>query len=187
MDDCCSLWSCWQWDQQSHNAPWRDAGSRMPGTLCRLTPTDTLFSGRLVENTHTQAAGRRHKDTVDRVRTLIKTLKINVHLSLYPSGVVCGSQPLVHMQHKTTQRHRGKICPPSPSQTKELEPERSHRRLLYPKTVLQLEVWSQGPRDLNLGPGPELSFLEWGVDQLKSIYYVGLKCKEISDFHHLQS
>ncbi len=76
----------------------------MPGTLCRLTPTDTLFSGRLVENTHTQAAGRRHKDTVDRVKTLIKTLKINVHLSPYPSGVVCGSQPLVHMRHIETPR-----------------------------------------------------------------------------------
>lgn len=72
----------------------------MPGTLCRLTPTDTLFSGRLVKNTNTQAAGRRHKDTVDSAKTLIKTLKINVHLSLYPSGVVRGYKPLVHMRHK---------------------------------------------------------------------------------------
>lgn len=128
MDDCCSLWSCWQRDQQSHNAPWRDAESCVPGTLCRLTPTDTLFSGRLVENTHThtQAAGRRHKDTVDRVKTLIKTLKFNVHLSLYPSGTVCGFQPLVHMQRKTKQAHQRKIYPPFPSQTKVLEPEWSH-------------------------------------------------------------
>lgn len=102
MDDCCSLWSCWQRDQQSHNAPWRDAERCMPGTLCRLTPTDTLFSGRLVEkHTRTRAAGRRRKDTIDRARTLIKTLKINVHLSPYPSGDVCGSQPLVRTLHKS--------------------------------------------------------------------------------------
>lgn len=87
----------------------------MPGTLCRLTPTDTLFSGRLVENTHArahthaQAAGRCHKDTVDRVKTLIKTLKFNVHLSPYPSGIVCRFQPLVHMQRKTTRTHRRNI------------------------------------------------------------------------------
>lgn len=42
------------------------------------TPTDTVFSGRLVQ-THMCAVS--HKDTVDSLKTLIKTLKIN-----YPSG-----------------------------------------------------------------------------------------------------
>ncbi len=106
MDDCCSLWSCWQRDQQSHNARLRDSESCMPGTLCRPAPTDTLFSGRLLDNTHTHAAGRRHKDIVDGAKTLIKTLKINVHLSPYSSGDVCGAQPLVHKQHKTTERRQ---------------------------------------------------------------------------------
>lgn len=76
--------------------PGETARRCVPGTLCRRAPTDTLFSGRLLENTHTGC----HKDAGDRAGTLIKTLKMNVHLSPDPSAVVCGSQPLVHTQQQ---------------------------------------------------------------------------------------
>ena len=162
MDDCCSLWSRWQRDQQSHNAPWRVAERCMPGTLCRLTPTDTLFSGRLVEkHTRTRAAGRRHKDTVDRARTLIKTLKINVHLSPYPSGDLCGSQPLVRTLHKNhTEALRKRFVHRLPPRQKRWSLSGAVRAS-SPEDSLK-EWSSRGPQDVacGLGSGVESSWTE---------------------------
>lgn len=87
MDGCCSLCSCWQRRRQTRGA----SPGESPRAACQghsaveLPQTPCSVGGcfqktrKRIRRTHTP-----QEDTVDRLETLIKTLKMSVHLSPYP-------------------------------------------------------------------------------------------------------